>query len=170
VVKSFRFETETTVNATVDQCWAVLSDPVAHRAKWEPGCTGVRVVGRSGMHLVVEVERTLAHGEAVKRRLKGALHPVGRIDWVVEDGYEKGSKLWDVIQPVGDENKARVVFSGEVLPARGLGAAAAFSRSAAAKAYAAQVKPDLEAFRAYVEKLPPSQKGEGWSYIGVDVE
>ena len=170
MVKSFRFETEAVVDATVDQCWAVLSDPKVHRAQWEPGCKEVRVVGRSGMHLVVEIDRQLPSGEAVKRKIKGALHPVGRIDWTVEEGYEKGSKFWDVIQPVGDENKARVVFSGEVLPERGLGAAAVFSRGAAARAYAAQVQPDLEAFKAYVEKMPKSQKGEGWSYIGIDVE
>ena len=170
LVKSFRFETEATVAATVDQCWAVLSDPKTHRKLWEPGCSDVRVVGRSGMHLMVEVDRKLPSGQSVTRKLKGALHPVGRIDWTVEDGYQKGSKLWDVIQPVGDENKARVVFSGEVLPEEGLGVAAVFSRSAAAKAYAAQVEPDLQAFKAYVEKLPKSQKGEGWSYIGIDVE
>ncbi len=170
MVKSFRFETEAVVNATVDDCWAVLSDPKAHRAKWEPGCKDVRVVGRSGMFLMVEVERQLPSGETIKRKLKGALHPVGRIDWTVEEGYEKGSKIWDVIQPVGDENKARVVFSGEVLPEKGLGVGAMFSRGAAAKAYAAQVHPDLQAFKAYVEHLPKSAKGEGWSYIGVDVE
>lgn len=170
MVKSFRFETEVVVNATVDQCWAVLSDPKTHRALWEPGCKGVQVVGRSGMHLVVEVERQLKSGETVKRKLKGALHPVGRIDWTVEEGFEKGSKMWDVIQPIGDENKARVVFSGEVLPERSLGAAAMFSRGAAAKAYAAQVQPDLQSFKAYVEKMPPAPKTDGWSYIGIEVE
>jgi len=95
---------------------------------------------------------------------------VGRIDWLVEDGYEKGSKLWDVIQPIGDENKSRVVFSGEIMPERSLGLAAAFSRGAAAKKYAELVRPDLEAFKAYVEKLPPLQQGEGWAYINVNVE
>ncbi len=170
MVKSFRFETEIIVNSTVDQCWAVLSDPKTHRTKWEPGCREVRVVGRSGMHLVIEVDRQLPSGASFKRRLKGALHPVGRIDWMVEDGYEKGSKLWDVIQPVGDENKARVVFSGEVLPEASLGMAAAFSRSAAAKAYAVQMHPDLESFKKYVEGLPAPPKSDGWSYIGIDVE
>ena len=170
MVKSFRFETEVVVNASVDQCWAVLSDPKTHRTQWEPGCKAVTVVGRSGMHLVVEIERALPSGGTVKRKLKGALHPVGRIDWTVEEGYEKGSKMWDVIQPVGDENKARIVFSGEVLPEASLGVAAAFSRGAAAKAYAARVHPDLESFKAYVEKMPPAPKTDGWSYIGIDVE
>jgi hypothetical protein len=170
MAKSFKFETGTTVNATVDACWAVLSDPKAHRMKWEPGCRGAKLVGRSGMFLIIEHERELAGGEVIKRRLKGALHPVGRIDWLVEDGYEKGSKLWDVIQPIGDENKSRVVFSGEILPERSLGLAAAFSRGAAAKRYAELVHPDLEAFKAYVEKLPPLEQGEGWAYINVNVE
>ncbi|HKZ59303.1 MAG TPA: SRPBCC family protein [Candidatus Thermoplasmatota archaeon] len=168
MVKSFRFETEATVNAAVDQCWAVLSDPKTHRAKWEPGCKDVRIVGRSGMFLVVEVERQLPGGPSIRRKLKGALHPVGRIDWTVEEGFEKGSKIWDVIQPVGDENKSRVVFSGEVLPETGLGLAAAFSRSAAARAYAERVKPDLEAFKRYVEGLPPLAQGEGWAYINLE--
>ena len=170
MVKSFRFETETVVQATVDQCWAVLSDPMTHRTKWEPGCKGARVLGRSGMVLKLEVERELPGGGRITRKLRGALHPVGRIDWLVEEGYEKGSKLWDVIQPVGDENKARVVFSGEILPEKSLGLAAAFSRSAAAKAYAAQVHPDLESFKKYVEGLPPLAKGEGWAYINIEVE
>lgn len=170
MVKSFRFETETLVHATVDQCWAVLSDPKAHRTKWEPGCKDVHILGRSGMILKVEIERQLPSGEVITRKMKGALHPVGRIDWTVEEGYEKGSKIWDVIQPVGDENKARVVFSGEILPEKSLGVAAAFSRSAAAKAYAARVSPDLEAFRKYTEALPPLRQGEGWAYINIEVE
>jgi hypothetical protein len=168
MVKAFRFETEAVVNATVDQCWAVLSDPKTHRAKWEPGCKDVRIVGRSGMFLSVEVDRDLPGGPSIKRKIKGALHPVGRIDWLVEEGYEKGSKLWDVIQPVGDENKARVVFSGEVFPERSLGFAAAISRSAAAKKYAEVIHPDLVAFKNYVESLPPLQQGEGWAYINLE--
>lgn len=169
MVKAFKFETEAVVNASVDQCWAVLSDPKTHRPKWEPGCKDARVVGRSGMFLIVEVDRELpASGSKITRRMKGALHPVGRIDWLVEDGYEKGSKLWDVIQPVGDENKARVMFSGEVFPEKSLGVAAAFSRKAAAKKYAEIVRPDLAAFKRYAESLPPMQQGEGWAYINLE--
>ncbi|HEX9708398.1 MAG TPA: SRPBCC family protein [Candidatus Thermoplasmatota archaeon] len=168
MVKSFRFETETLVEAPVDACWAVLSDPKTHRPKWEPGCREAKVVGRSGMHLIIEHVRDLpGHGE-VRRKMKGALHPVGRIDWRIQEGYEKGSQLWDIIQPVGDENKSRVVFSGEVLPEKSLGFAASFSRKAAAEAYAASVKPDLEAFKRYVEKLPPLEQGEGWAYINLE--
>jgi hypothetical protein len=168
MVKSFRFETETIVDASVDACWAVLSDPRAHRAKWEPGCKEAKVVGKSGMHLIIEHVRDLPGVGEVRRKMKGALHPVGRIDWRVEEGYEKGSQLWDIIQPVGDENKARVVFSGEVLPQRSLGFAASLSRKAAAEAYAAAVKPDLESFKRYVEKLPPPDQGEGWAYINLE--
>jgi hypothetical protein len=121
------------------------------------------------MHLIIEHVRQLPGGGGeVRRTMKGALHPVGRIDWRVEEGYEKGSQLWDIIQPVGDENKARVVFSGDVLPERRLGFAASFSRKAAAHAYAAAVQPDLDSFKKYVEKLPPPEHGEGWSYINLE--
>lgn len=169
MVKSFRFEAETLVDASVDACWAVLADPKTHRPQWEPGCKEAKVVGKSGMHLIIEHVRDLpGHGE-IRRRMKGALHPVGRIDWRVEEGYEKGSQLWDIIQPVGDENKARVVFSGEVLPARSLGFAASLSRKAAADAYATAVKPDLASFKAYVEKLPPPEHEEGWAYINTSI-
>ena len=168
MVKSFRFETEAIVEATVDSCWAVLADPKTHRAKWEPGCKSVNVVGRSGMHLMIEHERDLPGVGPIKRKLKGALHQVGRIDWRIEEGFEKGSQLWDIIQPVGDENKTRVVFSGEVLPQRPLGAAAAFSRKAAAQKYAESVQPDLISFKHYVEKLPKAEHGDGWAYINLE--